>query len=105
MDRTEHTARHEAAHAVDNWDRAVVSMAGPIAEGRHPAEGVVCEALADLDWQDEEDHDDDLTSALAEYPDLTNDQRVNVVMLAWQRAAAALVQRHQLDGAGFLALA
>jgi len=148
MDQTEHTARHEAAHAVaahalglpvlsvdadpggfpvtrfrsrvvDNWDRAVVSMAGPIAEGRHPAEGVVCEALADLDWQDEEDHDDDLASALAEYPDLTNDQRVNVVMLAWQRAAdllaehepawqrvtAALVQRHQLDGAGFLALA
>ena len=44
---------------------------------------------------------------------------MNVVMLAWQRAAdllaehepawqrvtAALVQRHQLDGAGFLALA
>ena len=148
MDRTENTARHEAAHAVaahalgllvlsvdadpggfpvtrfrsrvvDNWDRAVESMAGPIAEGRHPAEGVVCEALADLDWQDEEDHDDDLASALAEYPDLTDDQRVNVVMLAWQRAAdllaehepawqrvtAALVQRHQLDGAGFLALA
>jgi len=148
MDRTENTARHEAAHAVaahalgllvlsvdadpggfpvtrfrsrvvDNWDRAVVSMAGPIAEGRHPAEGVVSEALADLDWQDEEDHDDDLASALAEYPDLTDDQRVNVVMLAWQRAAdllaehepawqrvtAALVQRHQLDGAGFLALA
>jgi hypothetical protein len=97
MDRTENTARHEAAHAVaahalglpvlsvdadpggfpvtrfrsrvvDNWDRAVVSMAGPIAEGRHPAEGVVCEALADLDWQDEEDHDYDLASALAEYP-------------------------------------
>ena len=148
MDRTENTARHEAAHAVaayalglpvlsvdadpggfpvtrfrsrvvDNWDRAVVSMAGPIAEGRHPAEGVVCEALADLDWQDEEDHDYDLASALDEYPDLTDDQRVNVVMLAWQRAAdllaehepawqrvtAALVQRHQLDGAGFLALA
>lgn len=140
------TARHEAAHAVvahhlgmmvldvdagddpitnvrhlaHDWHRvAIFSCAGPVAEGSPANESDLREAL-DVHPEDLEIlGGDDLTDALAVWPDgTTDDQRIQYLMLAWRQAAdiltsrwdgwraltARLVEVKQLDGADVAAI-